>query len=180
MQSDERDTNTYSVSTIVEDMFQYFDDGLVAKKRKYRRLETGWKLRSALIVFQHQGLVCLEEAQKPLPMWVPTKDLLDALGTNQLSTAVEPLTVPGNIAAALEDARSYYAYAKDLSLSLEELPEYVARLRPALGVCELGWAEHMRGADGRLTWSITKSGLENIEDGTVARLALSDEPFGRN
>ena len=100
MQSDELDTNTYSVSTIVEDMFQYFDDGLVAKKRKYRRLETGWKLRSALIVFQQQGLACLEDAHKPLPMWVPTRDLLDALGTNRLSTTVEPLTVPGNIDAS--------------------------------------------------------------------------------
>jgi len=180
MQSDGFDKESYSISTILEDMFQYFDDGLIDKKSQYQRLEKGGRLRAALIVFLNEGLARLDEAHKPLPMLVPTKDLLDVLGTSRLSTAVKPLMLPACIAATRKEVRKYYAYVKDLTLGLKNLLGYVAQLRPALGVSELGWAEHMRGEDGRLIWSITKLGIENIENGHVARLAFSDGPFGRN
>jgi hypothetical protein len=41
MQSDGFDKESYSISTILEDMFQYLDDGLIDKKGQYRRLEKG-------------------------------------------------------------------------------------------------------------------------------------------
>ena len=180
MQSESFNQDTYCISTILEDMFQYLDDGVVDKKRQYQRLETGRRLRAALIVFINEGLARLDETHSPSPMWVPTKELLDVLGTSRLTTPVDPLVLPAVINDTRREAKEYYSYAKDLTLALEELPGYVAQLRPALGVSELGWAEHIRADDGRLSWSITNLGIENIENGNVARLALSDEPIGRN
>jgi hypothetical protein len=113
-------------------------------------------------------------------MWVPTKELMDVLGTSRLTTLVKPLHLPVCIDLSRSECRKYYAYAVDLGRSLKDLPEYLALMRPALGVWELGWAEHMREADGLLRWDITKSGIKNIKNGTIAKLALSNKPYGQN
>ena len=97
MQSEGFNQDTHRISTILEDMFQSLDDGVVDKKRKYRRLQTEWRLRAALVIFLNEGLARLDETRKPLPMWVPTKELLDVLGTSRLSTAVDPLVMPAGI-----------------------------------------------------------------------------------
>ena len=49
--------NEVAVSTIVENMFQYFDEDLIAENGRYWQLERGLKLRAALLVFFHYGLV---------------------------------------------------------------------------------------------------------------------------
>ena len=140
-------------STILEDMLQYFDDELIRKHGRYRKLEREGRLRAALVVFF--DLARVEEAQ-PLPMFVPTKNLMDLLGTSHLTTSVEPLLVSGCIDISQDEAERYRKYAIDLTRSVEDgLPDYVVQARPAMGAWALGRAEHRR-EDGRLRWSIER------------------------
>jgi hypothetical protein len=55
MQSCGNEQDVY-ISTILEDMFQYFDQELCTNNPKYRSLELLWKLKSAMIVFRHSGM----------------------------------------------------------------------------------------------------------------------------
>jgi hypothetical protein len=169
----------YVVSTIIEDMFRYFDDEISDRKRHYRRLEQTLRLRTALAVFSEKGLAQFVGSYRPLPMWVPTKHLMDLLETSRLTTGVKPLTLSSKDAAP-NDSEKHSDYARDFAKGLNHLADYIALMRPALGVAELGWAQHMREEDGRLVWSITTSGIDSIENGVVAELGLSDKPFGRN
>jgi hypothetical protein len=43
--------NKVAVSTIVEHMFQYFDEDLILENGQYSQLERGLKLRAALLIF---------------------------------------------------------------------------------------------------------------------------------
>ena len=143
-----------AVSTIVEHLFQYLDEDLIAKNRRYQQLERGLRLRSALFVFDEAGLAQSSEVDKSLPMLVPTKDFMEALGTSHLTTLVKPLHLPVWIDISRSEADKYYDYAVDLRRSLEDVPRCLARMRALLGVSELGWAEQKRGDDGRLCWNI--------------------------
>ena len=67
------------ISTILEDMFQYIDQELCAKNRKYRSLHALWKLKSALIVFRHFGLAEFQEDVQPSPMMVPSREVMQLL-----------------------------------------------------------------------------------------------------
>lgn len=130
----------FSLSTILEDMFQYFDDELIRKRTRYRNLERQKRLRAALMVFFEMGIARLAEAQ-PLPMLVPTKDLMDLLGTSHLTTLVEPLLVPARMDCDQNESDRYHEFAMDLTRSLEDdLPGYVVQARPAMGAWALGRA----------------------------------------
>ena len=156
----------FSLSTILEDMFQYFDDELIRKRTRYRNLERQKRLRAALMVFVEMGIARLAEAQ-PLPMLVPTKDLMDLLETSRLTTLVEPLLVPACMDCDQNKSDRYHEYAMDLTRSLEDdLPRYVVQAKPAMDAWKLGRAEHRR-EDGRLRWSITKLGIESTGSGTI-------------
>jgi hypothetical protein len=147
-------------------MFQYFDEELIRKHRRYRKLEREKRLRAATIIFVEMGLARLAEAQ-PLPMLVPTKDLMDLLGTSRLTTLVEPFLVPARTDCDQNESDRYHEYAMDLTRCLEDdLPGYVVQARPAMGAWALGRAEHRR-EDGRLSWSITRLGIESIGSGTI-------------
>ena len=56
--------NEFAVSTIVENMFQYFDEELIAENGRYWELERGLKLRAALLSFADIGLAQPPEADK--------------------------------------------------------------------------------------------------------------------
>ena len=191
--------NEFAVSTIVENMFQYFDEDLIAENRRYWDLERGLKLRaallsfadiglaqpseanksSALIIFGDAGLAQPSEADKSLPMWVPTRHFRKAVGTSRLTTLVKPLHLPVRIDISRREGEKYYDYAADFERSLEDVPKYLALMRAWLRLSELGWVKHERRDDGRLCWNMTKSGIENLEDGTMAKL-LSGERYGKN
>lgn len=160
-----------AVSPILENMFQYLEVDLIRNSRRYRKLEREMRLRVALSVFFNRGLARLAEAQ-PLPMWVPTRDLMDALETSRLTTAVEPLLVPSCMDSCGNEVRRFHEYAMDLTSRFEYLPAYIAQMRRAMGMCELGWAK-LRREDGWLWWKITKLGIENMDNGTFAKLAFS-------
>ena len=103
--------NKVAVSTIVENMFQYFDEDFIAENKRYWQLERGLKLRAALLVFFYYGLAQrsdadkssaliilpevglaqLSEANKSLPMWVPTRHFIKLLETSRLTT-LEPIS----------------------------------------------------------------------------------------
>ena len=187
-----------AVSTIVENLFQYFDDDLIAENGQYSQLERGLKLRAALLVFADIGLaqpsgaekslIILadvglaqpSEADKSLPMWVPTRHFWKAVGMSRLTTAVKPLHLPACIDISRREADKFYDYAVDLERSLDdETPEYLVRMKIWLRMSELGWAEHGRGNDERLYWKLTKSGIENRENGTMVKLLLG-ERYGKN
>ena len=78
-----------------------------------------------------------------------------------------------------KEGEKYYDYAVDFERSLEDVPKYLALMRAWLRLSELGWVKHERKDDGRLCWNMTKSGIENLEDGTMAEL-LSGERYGKN
>jgi hypothetical protein len=171
--------NDLYVSTILENLFQYFDEGLCSKKPQYRSLNKLMRLKAALIVFNETGLAQREENGDPPPIMVPTRELMEMLQASLITTSLEPLAIP-LIAMSKQDIKKYFRYSQDLGRRLHELADCLEILRPALFAIEVGWVEHVRDEDGTLRWSITTAGAENIENGTVARLALSDEPFGRN
>ncbi len=195
--------NEVVVSTIIEHLFQYFDEDLIAKNRRYRQLEREIKLRSALFVFDEMGLSQFSdadkssaliivpdvglaqpsEADKSLPMLVPTRHFLKLLETSRLTTLVKPLNLPVCIYIPRSEAKKHDDYTVDFRRSFESVDDvvkYLARMRGWLYLSELGWAEHRRGDDGRLCWDLTKLGIENQENGTFERLAFSGKPYGRN
>jgi hypothetical protein len=187
--------NKVAVSTIVEHMFQYFDEDLIAENGRYWQLERGLKLRAALLVFFYCGLAQRSdtdkssaliilpevglarpsEADKSLPMWIPK-----LVETSRLTTLVKPLHLPASIDISRKESEKYNDYALDVERSLDEgVPKYCARMRVLLRVSELGWMEHKRRDDGRLCWNLTQSGIESLEDGTMDKL-LSGERYGKN
>ena len=189
-----------AVSTIVENMFQYFDEDLIAENGRYWELERGLKLRAALLVFFHYGLAQRSdadkssaliilpdrrlaqpsEADKSLPMWIPTRHFIKLVETSRLTTLVKPVYLPASIDISRRESGKYYDYSLDFERSLDEgVPKYCARMRALLRVSELGWVEHKRRDDGRLCWNLTQSGIESSEDGTMAKL-LSGERYGKN
>lgn len=176
MQTHDNEQDVY-ISTILEDMFQYFDQELCANNRKYRSLQTLWRLKSALMVFRHLGMAEYEENVQPSPMMVPSKELMQVLRTSRTTTSLKPVVLPP-IVVPEEKARKYFEYAQDLGRSLNDVAAYFEILRPALFGYELGWVEHVRDQDGTLRWSMTGLGVEKIEDGTVDTLAQSDKPLG--
>jgi hypothetical protein len=189
-----------AVSTILENMFQYFDENLIAENRRYWQLERGLKLRAALLVFAYYGLAQRSdadkssaliilpdvglaqpsEADKSLPMWVPTRHFIKLVETSRVTTLVKPLHLPASIDLSRRERGRYYDYSLDFERSLDEgVPTYCARMRALLRVSELGWMEHKRRDDGRLCWNLTQSGIESLEDGTMDKL-LSGERYGKN
>jgi hypothetical protein len=189
-----------AVSTILENMFQYFDEDLIAENRRYWQLERGLKLRAALLVFAYYGLAQRSdadkssaliilpdvglaqpsEADKSLPMWVPTRHFIKLVETSRVTTLVKPLHLPASIDLSRRECGEYYDYSLDFERSLDEgVPKYCARMRALLRVSELGWMEHKRRDDGRLCWNLTQSGIESLEDGTMDKL-LSGERYGKN
>ena len=71
-------TDAFSVSTILEEMFQFFD-GRVRCRAKYKAIEKHVRLRLALMVFGDSGYARRDMTGKPTPMIVPTPKLLDLL-----------------------------------------------------------------------------------------------------
>ncbi len=152
----ERDVNEKDVyvSTILEDLFQYLDQGLCENKPQYRSLDKLLRLRAAVIAFRENGLAKYEENSQPGPMMVPTNKLLQALQTSLLTTAVKPLAIPP-IAKSIEEASKYFPYYQDLIGSLHELTDWLEILRPALFGCKIGMVKHVRDKNGILRLSLT-------------------------
>ena len=117
--------NEVAVSTIVENMFQYFDEDLIAENGRYWQLERGLKLRAALLVFFHYGLAQRSdadkssaliilpdmrlaqpsEADKSLPMWVPTRHFIKLVETSRLTTLVKPVYLPASTDITQKESR---------------------------------------------------------------------------
>jgi hypothetical protein len=188
-----------AVSTIVEHMFQYFDEDLILENGQYWHLERGLKLRAALLVFFHYGLVQRSdadkssaliilpdvglaqpsEADKSLPMWVPTRCFIKIVEARRLTTLAKPLHLPASIDLSRRERGKYYDYTVDFERSIENVHKYLPRMWIMLRISELGWVEHERRDDGRLRWKPTQSGIENLEDGTMEKL-FADERYGKN
>ncbi len=71
-------TDTPSVSTILEEMFQFFDRR-IRRRPNYKTLAMQIRLRLALMVFGDADYARLDVAMKPRPMVVPTPKLLEML-----------------------------------------------------------------------------------------------------
>jgi len=191
--------NKVAVSTILEHMFQYFDEDLILENGQYSQLERKLKLRAALLVFFHYGLAERSdadkssaliivpevglaqpsEADKSLPMWVPTRHFMKIVEARRLTTLVKPLHLPASIDLARMQRGKYYNYAVDFERSIENVHKYLPRMWVMLRTSELGWVEHERRDDGRLRWKATQSGIKNLEDGTMEKL-FADERYGKN
>ena len=98
------------VSTILEEMFQFFSGGV--RHLKYRVMDKSLRLRLALAVFDDFGFARLDTMMKPGPMFVPTSGLLKKLELNSLTTGVEPLLVPDTVRCVSQgEARLHRQYA---------------------------------------------------------------------
>ncbi len=84
-------TDTPSVSTILEEMFQFFDRRI--RHRPNKTLAMHIRLRLALMVFGDAGYARLDVAMKPRPMVVPTAKLLELLELKILTTDLQPLVL---------------------------------------------------------------------------------------
>ena len=93
MDGNPRKSEVY-VSTILEEIFQYFDSDLCAKNPRYSSLNKLLRLKAALIAFNESGLAQSSEDQNPRSMVVPTKELMEALETKRVTTSVKPLAIP--------------------------------------------------------------------------------------
>jgi hypothetical protein len=133
-----------------------------------------------LIIVPEVGLAQPSQADKSLPMWIPTRHLIKLIETSRLTTLVKPVHLPTSIDLARREAEKYYDYSLDFERSLDEgVPKSCARMKVLLRLSELGWMEHERKDDGRLSWDLTQSGIENLEDGTMDKL-FAGERYGKN
>src|SRR5271170_7640268 len=62
-----------SVSTILEDIFWFFDGEVIDKAPNFKSLKKLLRLKSALVVFDEIKLARFDEDHKPMPMVVPTQ-----------------------------------------------------------------------------------------------------------
>lgn len=79
-----------SVSTIVEEMFQFFDESV--RCANYKTIDRSVRLRLALRVLGDAGYARLD-IMRPKPTVVPTEKLLQLLEVKKLTTDEEPLSL---------------------------------------------------------------------------------------
>jgi hypothetical protein len=85
-------TDTPTVSTILEEMFRFFDDPL-RRQAPYKAIKEEVRLTLALMVFGDSDYAELDETARPTPMVVPTDELLELLEIKKLTTNVKPLVM---------------------------------------------------------------------------------------
>lgn len=171
----------FAVSTIIEDMFEYFDDELLDEHKRYKKLYGELRTPSCTDRFLRRGSCRISSGSQAAANVGPDESTNGRIEDLSAHPPAEPLQLPGPIErAAQSEAREYFGYAANLQRILKGLPGSIGVMRPALGVLECGWVEHKRDYDGQLRWWPTERGRESIKNGTVATLASLEEPGGRN
>jgi hypothetical protein len=112
-------TDAPSVSTILEEMFQYLDGSVQCAK--YKTIRKDVRLRLALTVLGEAGYAQLNVVMNPRPMVVATTKLLRLLALKSSTTDVEPLvlSVQGCISPAETNRQLQYAQAFKSALQKE-------------------------------------------------------------
>jgi hypothetical protein len=175
----ERAGESFTISTILEDMFDWIDGDHELQRSKYKVLGRDLRLAIAMSLFAHAGLAELDRQQKPMPMLVPSEELKEELATSFFTTSVKPLVIgPSVLSGSKNGSKRVVKYAQAVERVLPSLPAYFDVARSALTSLEVGWAQHFRRDDGTLGWSLTAAGVKAIEGGTLANLTSRDTHGG--
>jgi hypothetical protein len=169
-------TDTPRVSTILEEMFQYFD-GSVRCRRDIRK---EIRLRWALLLFGDKGYARLDTAMKPMPMVVPTAKLLNLLKLTSLTTDLEPLALlPVRPSSSQPEAISRLRYTRALKSAMAgEMEKFSIFPAEMLNMGERGLLRHSRALNGTLVWFPIKA-RGSGGSYTQAPESLKSEPPGR-
>jgi hypothetical protein len=146
-------TDTPAVSTILEEMFQFFD-GSVRSRASYASMERHVRLRLALLVFGDLGFARLD-ITKPKPMLVPTAKLLKLLEVGSVTTDVEPLVLrPIQKCISQPEASRQTQYPQALKSAMaKKMAAFLRLVGATLQMWEMGWLRHSRASNGNLVWS---------------------------
>jgi hypothetical protein len=152
-------TDAPSVSTILEEMFQFFD-GRVRCRGNYKTIKKHVRLRLALMVFGDSGYARLDETMKPKPMVVPTTKLLTLLKLRNLTTDVEPLALlpVQHCISQPETGQLQYTRAFKSAMA-NEMANFLYVPAAMLNMWEIESLHHSRASTGELVWSVTSTGV---------------------
>jgi hypothetical protein len=158
-------TDAPSVSTILEEMFQFFD-GRVRCHTKYKAIEKHDRLRLALMVFGDSDYARLDVTRKPTPLVVPTPKLLDLLELSRLTTNLQPLVLPPvGRRISQPEARRCAQYTRAFQSAMAtRMADFLETPAAMLQMEEMGALLQGRGSNGDLVWSALKEGEGILRD----------------
>ena len=140
-----------SVSTIVEEMFQFFDESV--RCANYKTIDRSVRLRLALRVLGDAGYARLD-IMRPKPTVVPTEKLLQLLEVKKLTTDEEPLSLlPAGACVSQQDAARQLQYARAFKSAVaKEMANFLHISAAMLPMGEIGMLRHSRAPGGDLRW----------------------------
>ena len=168
-------TDAPAVSTILEEMFQYFDMDL-RRHPKYKTIKRHVRLRLALIVFNESGYARLDMTVKPGGTVMPTAKLVSLLGLRKMTTDLQPLVLlPIRHSTSQPEASEHQQYVRAFhSVMANKFPKFLEIPLRVLKMEEQGVSRHSRASNGDLIWFLSKKGQEifrqqkALEDRTLA------------
>lgn len=154
-------TDASGVSTILEEMFQFFD-GRIRCRAKYKAIEKHVRLRLALMVFGDSGY-----ARRDMTgMVVPTPKLLDLLELSRLTTNLQPLVLPPvRRCISQPEARRHAQYTRAFQSAMaNRMADFLETPAAMLQMEEMGALRQSRASNGDLVWSALNGGEEILQD----------------
>jgi hypothetical protein len=147
-----RPNDTPRVSTILEEMFQFFDAS--ARCRRYRTIEKHIRLRLALLVFSDSGYARLDTIMNPMPTVVPTAKLLKLLELTSQTTDLEsPKLLPVQDRISQPEASDQLRYIRTFkSVMANDIDKFLGVPTAMLNMWERGLLRHGRSSNGDLVW----------------------------
>lgn len=154
-------TDAPSVSTVLEEMFQFLDGG-ISRRANYKTLARHIRLRLALMVFGDADYARLNTIMTPLPMVVPTAKLLALLELTRLTTDLPPLVLlPVERCISQPEARRQLQYTRAFrSAMANDMAKFLEAPAEMLKLAEMGHLLQGRASNGELIWSVSKKGEE--------------------
>ena len=158
-------TDAPAVSTILEEIFQYFDGDLRCHPR-YEAIKRHVRLRLALTVFGDRGYAQLDMTGKPTLTVVPTPKLLDLLELSRLTTNLRPLVLPPvGRCISRPEARRHAQYTRAFQSALvKRMSEFLETPAAMLQMEEMGALRQSRASNGDLVWYALEKGEEILRD----------------
>jgi hypothetical protein len=156
--------DTPSISTILEEMFQFFDASVGCGR--YTTIEKQTRLRLALLAFGEAGYAQLGMTIKAMPMVVPTAKLLNLLELTSLTTDLEPLTLlPVRRCIPQPEARRHFQYTRAFKSAMaKEMDKFLNIPTATLNMWERGLLRHSRKPNGDLVWSNIENSGKGRQD----------------
>ena len=150
------------VSTVLEDVFQYLDEGICQRNPGYINFNIEKRLGIAMAEFDAAGWARLDKKQNG-PMWVPTRKLARKLRTKLVTTLNAPFLLKAKRCMDENDFEQQSTYQLEFKAVMFEVDIYISAFRSGFDSLERGMVRHFRADDGRLKWVMTQLGTNFIE-----------------